>query len=125
MQVIKNENIRPFDIDNSLVLPKTKSDPADAIYVEVKDDVTGRPITMRVHEPMVRLLREEHSRGSHVIVWSRSGFAWAKAVVEALDLCYPDRLTIMSKPLVYFDDMDVSTWLKDRVYLTPETQYKK
>ncbi len=124
MQIIQSEAIRPFDVDGTLILTKTLQDPPGSRYVEVYDKVEDKRIVVRVHEPNVRLLLEELSRGSHVIVWSRSGYEWAKAVLDAMNIDH-ERLLVMSKPLVYFDDMEVTEWLKDRVFLSPDAPYKK
>jgi hypothetical protein len=124
MRIIKSENIKPFDIDNTLILPIDPSKVSTGRIVDVYDAITKRFIRMQVHEPNVRLLIEEAHRGAYIIVWSRSGYEWAANVIRALDLV-PQVNLVLSKPLVYFDDMDVSQWLKDRVYLTPETRYKK
>lgn len=122
MKVVKNERIVPVDIDDTLVMhqnydniafPKSIRDPyEDCKYVEVWPNL-----------PMIKIMKEEHKRGSFVIVWSKGGFAWAEAVIKALQLEeYVDM--IMSKPFVYLDDKDVGEWLKDRVYLKPTTIYK-
>lgn len=127
MFVLKSELIRPFDVDQTLVLEPTKNDPPDAKYVMVEDPLIDddlRYIRRRIHEPMVRLLREEHQRGATVIVWSRSGWEWARNVLCALGIDYNQRLIVMSKPLVYFDDCDIGEWLKDRVWLDPNFPYK-
>ena len=80
-------------------------------------------IKVGVHEPMVRLLKEESHRGSHIVVWSRGGYEWATNVLKAL--CIEDYVDqVMSKPSAYFDDKDISEWLKYRVYLKPDTIYK-
>jgi hypothetical protein len=121
--VIRSELIRPFDVDDTIILHGEKGHPEYAT-VDIYDTIEGKTITFRVHEPMVRLLREEHSRGGFIIVWSRSGFAWAETVVKALGLSDKVHL-IMSKPLVYFDDSPVENWMKDRVYLSPDAHYKR
>jgi hypothetical protein len=122
-QVIKSESIRPFDVDDTIILHGDKGH-AEYKTVEVPDRVEGKTLTFRIHEPMVRLLKEEHARGSYIIVWSRSGYQWAHDVVKALGL--EDKVhLIMSKPMVYFDDSPVENWMKDRVYLSPDAHYKK
>lgn len=120
MKIINNENISPFDVDETLVChdPLTCSN-----KVYISDRVSGKLMLFGINEPMVRLLREEKDRGSYVIVWSRAGHAWASAVVKALELedCVD---LILTKPRVYFDDKPVDFWMKDRVYLEPGTKYK-
>lgn len=119
-RVIKNESIRPWDVDDTLVLHNpSKSTPK----VDILDPQSNIFVSLGIHSAMVKLLKEEFSRGSYIIVWSRGGFAWAKAVVDALELNSYVHL-IMTKPLVYYDDKDVDTWMKDRVYLEPGTNYK-
>jgi hypothetical protein len=122
-QLVESESIRPFDVDGTLILPNNEEN-KHLRLVSVRDDVEEKEIEFRVHEPMVRLLLEEHARGSFVIVWSRSGFAWAEAVVIALGLVGKVHL-IMSKPIAYFDDVPVEAWMKDRVFIEPSVQYKK
>lgn len=113
----------PVDVDDTLVMHKEPK--AYDITVTLEDPHhAGKFITLGVNEPMVKILKDEKSRGACIIVWSRSGYAWAEAVVRALDLVsFVD--FVFTKPLVYLDDSDVSSWLKDRVYLDPKTTYKK
>ena len=81
MITIKNEDISPFDIDQTLVLAKGTDVHKNNLRVDIYDPITKKFITMLVHEPMVRLLREQKHRGSYVIVWSRGGYEWAANVV--------------------------------------------
>ena len=124
MRINKNENVRPFDVDKTLIIPIDPKNPVPGRKVDVWDTITGNYIKMIAHEPMVRLLIEEFHRGSHVIVWSRGGFDWATAVIQALDLV-PFVHDVYSKPTIYFDDVPVEKWLTDRVYLEPDMIYKR
>ena len=121
MIVTKSEQIRPFDVDGCLigeyVKGKTKR------YVDVMDPVTKRYIRASVNPAMVRLLKEEHHRGGHIKVWSRSGWEWARNVVIALGLETKVH-EVLSKPLVYFDNEPVKNWLRDRVFIDFDTSYK-
>lgn len=123
MQVNKSEQVRPFDVDNCLISydyqPKK-----GMIAADVVDPVTGKNIRVRVNKAMVRLLREEYQRGGHIKVWSRSGWEWARNVVQALELV-PYVHEVLSKPIAYFDDTDVSEWMKDRVFIGPDVKYKE
>ena len=115
---------RPFDVDGTLVVNPSKDDPPGSSYIEIYDLVDDRHIKMRVNRAMVRLLKEERSRGSHIIVWSRSGHAWASAVVLALAL--EDLVDdVYDKPMVYFDDLDAANWMKDRVFIGANERYKE
>lgn len=121
MKIIENEYIVMVDVDETLVMHDIS---ATGELLDVKDPLRDRQIKMRINGPMVRLVQEEKARGAFIVVWSRGGRAWATAVVEALKLEESVDL-IMAKPMTYFDDKDVSDWLKYRVYLTPDTIYKK
>lgn len=124
MRVVENENTKPFDVDDTLVMNVDPNDPDKGRTVQILDPVTRKFLKMRVHEPNVRLLEEEKHRGAYVIVWSRGGYEWAASVVLALGL--QDKVDeVMSKPMVYFDDKPVDDWMKYRVYLDPDTRYKK
>lgn len=120
--VIANENIKVCDIDDTLIITKTGL--LEHRHVDVLDPVNGTMLTFRVHEPNVRLIKEELQRGAHVLVWSRGGWNWANNVISALGIDSKN-ITVLSKPLVYFDDKDVQHWLKDRVWLDPDVPYKK
>jgi hypothetical protein len=113
---------RPFDVDDTLVFPFSANMPGPK--VKIYDVITDKYLTMTANESMIRLMKEEKHRGGHIIVWSRGGEEWARNVVVALKL---DDIvdTTMDKPLVYFDDLDVSEWMKDRVYIPPTVSYKK
>lgn len=118
---IANENVRPFDCDGCLIVDKDKSD----LVVDVVDPIDpAKVIKVGVNKPMVRLLREECARGSYIVVWSRGGHQWASNIVYALKI--EDCVSlILSKPIVYFDDIPVQEWLKDRVFIEPHVKYKE
>lgn len=120
MLVVKNELVRPCDVDGTLVIhDHTKCHKT----VQVFDPATKKWLTMGVNVNMVRLLVEEKHRGGYVIVWSRGGYEWAKNVVLALNLENVVDL-VMSKPLAYYDDTPVKKWMKDRVFIEPNVIYK-
>jgi hypothetical protein len=122
MKVITKEHTIFIDVDDTLVMHE-KEKTENGVYISVKDPIENRSIKLRVNEPMVRLLKEEHHRGSYIVVWSRGGWEWAQNVIVALGLGTKVDL-VMSKPLAYFDDKPVEEWLKYRVYLSPDTPYK-
>ena len=120
MIITKNEDIAPFDIDSTLVLPYNQEHGA---IVKILDPVTGGYIVQRRHDAMIRLVKEARQRGSYVLVWSRGGWEWAQNVIKALEL-EPYVHQIMSKPRASYDDTPVENWLKDRVYIEPGIEYK-
>ena len=122
MKITKNEYITFWDCDHTLIFPTTPIVPGRK--VQVYDAITKKFLTMIANESMIRLMKEEKHRGSHIVVWSRGGYEWAANVVRALDLVpYVDE--VKTKPLAYMDDLDIGDWLKYRVYIPPTTAYKK
>jgi hypothetical protein len=122
MKIVKNEYVIFVDVDHTLIFPTEPKVPG--ISVQVLDPVTQKWISMTGSRPMIRLLKEEKHRGAHVVVWSRGGYEWAANVIRALDLVpYVDE--VISKPVAYMDDIPINKWLKHRIYLPPETIYKR
>jgi len=121
MRVNKNEHTVFFDVDDTLIVHHTLE--TAGRLVSILDPVNGGYLQFREHTSMVRLLKEESQRKSHIVVWSRGGWEWARNVVLALGL---DHMVhqVMTKPTVYFDDKDISEWLRYRVYFEPGTDYK-
>lgn len=123
MKIVQNERVIMCDVDDTLVMHRPIfREHADAVILE--DPIEDGEIVLQINRPMVRLVKEEFERGSYIVVWSRGGYDWATSVVRAVGLIEYVHL-VMTKPFAYFDDKDVSTWMPDRVYLTPETKYKK
>lgn len=123
MQVLNKESVVFCDVDDTLIMTSEESPKNPAVQVIVVDPLTEVQLRFRKNFPMIRLLEEEHRRGSTIIVWSRGGWEWAEAVIKALGLENKVQL-VMSKPMVYFDDRPIEEWLPYRVYLGPDTQYK-
>lgn len=123
MIVTKNENIRPVDVDGCLIY-NLPNDGEIHHAIDIVDPLdTSKRIRQGVNYNMVRLLKEEYQRGGHIIVWSRSGWEWARNVVLALGIeKYVHE--VKSKPLAYFDDTPVKKWMKDRVFIGPHEKYK-
>lgn len=122
MKVVKNEHTVFFDVDGTLIDFDSDFEGANETYV---DDpiVPGVQIAVYPNHANIRLLREEKHRGSHVVVWSRGGYAWAASVLIALGL--EDQVDeVMTKPFAYFDDIPIEKWLTNRVFLKPGTPYK-
>lgn len=130
MNVLKGENNVFCDVDGTLIyhVRQTSQLNVGETILNVQDPLdASKNIKVGVNRNMVRLLKEEYQRGSRVIVWSRGGWQWAQNVVKALDLGkrLERDIIIMSKPLVYFDDLPVEQWLQHRVFIEPATPYKR
>lgn len=124
MRVIANEVVDFFDVDGTLVMHEDPSTIPIGEEVRVYDSISRKTLILRANTPMIRLLKESDARGAFVIVWSRGGYQWARDVLVALNLIdHVDQ--VMSKPMAYFDDTPVASWLLNRVYLPPDTIYKK
>lgn len=124
MNIIKNENIEPYDVDNTLVMHQDVSTIPPGEKLLVYHTPTKKFVTVRINRPMVTLLKESFSRGFHVVVWSRGGWQWAVNVIKALDLV--DHVhEVMTKPTKIFDDTPVQEWCTDRIYLGPDVVYKQ
>ncbi len=126
MKVITNERPIPWDVDGTLIehirQTATYDHPEELVWV--KDTVRGKTVAVKRMEANIRLLEEEFSRGAYVIVWSRSGNQWAKEVIKALRLTKKVHL-VLTKPIVYVDDLPVEEWMTTRVFLPQGTLYKK
>lgn len=126
MRIVANEKTVFIDVDETLVhhISQKYSVAYGHNTLSVKDTVRGGDIRVLINRNNIRLLEEEFARGSYIVVWSRGGHAWATEVVKALGLTKKVH-QVMTKPLVYIDDKDVSEWLPYRVYLKPDEIYKK
>jgi hypothetical protein len=110
-RVTKNENIVYFDVDETLV--KWVKSPGEAYIVA---NYFGERVNLAQHEPHVRFLKSLKERGFYIIVHSGNGWAWAKQVVELLNLNeFVDE--IKSKPSKVVDDTPYENWMPPRIYI--------
>jgi hypothetical protein len=115
-QVLDNEQIYMFDVDDTLICWDDKYfGPAEG-RVAVTDPYDGVTVYLKPHSRHVKLLTQMAGRGRFVIVWSQSGAQWARAVVDALGIQEHVRL-IMTKPQGYVDDLPCERWMRDRIFL--------
>lgn len=122
MQVINRENVIFFDVDDTLVLWDVEKHCRDTQSVLVIDPYDGIPVRLAVHEPHVKLLMNHKARGTVIVVWSQGGYAWAEAVINALGLTdFVD--LVMTKPRAYVDDLAVTAWMSERIYISPDSKW--
>lgn len=96
-----------FDVDDTLVgwgyaaTPNEKTIP-----------ITCRGITQHVvpHRKHIEQLKAHAARGHTIIVWTKGGWEWGKAVVEALSLTEFVHL-VVEKPEWYYDDKHPNEFL--------------
>lgn len=125
MNVIKNENIIFFDVDDTLLLFNEELMPRKGKRnrVMIRNPYSKCLVSAVKHDANIALLREKLSRGYHVVIWSLSGYAWAESAARALNLEH-ENLIIMNKPMAYVDDLQIEEWLPKRIYLDAKVRYK-
>lgn len=134
MNVVKNEVIVCFDVDDTLVL--WGKGPGSAYYdsyEKYKNGLTYSPNPLiefinpydsslnylKPHIRHIELLKQYKGRGFYVRVWSAGGWEWAESVVKTLGLeDYVD--SVETKPSKYVDDLQAAEVLGVRVYIKDE-----
>jgi phosphoserine phosphatase len=126
MQVIENEQVICFDVDDTLVKwgdnymhpHKNKAGTIDAI--DFIDPYDNSVLYLIPHLKHIALLKKMKGRGYYVRVWSAGGVKWAEAVIRKLELeSFVD--SVETKPIKYVDDLiTVSDILGSRIYLQQE-----
>ena len=115
MQVVENENMVCFDVDDTLVMwniPPGREGECTLF------NNFGFAEWLLPHKPHIELLKSFKVRGQFVVVWSQGGYQWAREVVKHLGLEeYVD--LVMSKPKWIVDDLPPSAWTK-RSYMDLE-----
>lgn len=102
-----------FDVDDTLVLWDMEDDP-DAIEFRCY----GQTHRLVPHKKHIEILKRHKEDGYKIIVWSAGGEAWARTIVDTLDLGDYVDYTI-SKPDWFYDDsppryfMHKHRWLFD------------
>jgi phosphoserine phosphatase len=119
MRVITKESTMFFDVDDTLIIWDVKPEDTDLVVVE---DPNGKSITLKVHRPHLTLLKYHYARGSHVVVWSQGGYAWAASIVKALGIQrYVHQC--MTKPRAYVDDLPAMKWMGDHINLDSNSKW--
>jgi FMN phosphatase YigB (HAD superfamily) len=114
MQVIQNDHIVCFDVDDTLVMWVWDQ------YERQQLEESGNLIQIHKgqfstlvspHKEHIELLKRYKAKGKFVIVWSQSGYDWASTVVKALGLEEHVDL-VLTKPEKYVDDLDANEWME-------------
>ena len=107
MVVVDSDKVAFFDVDDTLILWDYKGEAEE--YVQIGEE------RVVPHKKHIEILKQFHSRGQMVVVWSQGGWRWAETVVEKLGLKeYVD--VVMCKPAWYFDDIPAKEWMGKRYY---------
>ena len=117
MQVIKNELTIFFDVDDTLVMWQGNPYQPGEGKVQIHDpnDKDDPYRFLYPHKRHINFLKKCHNRGYSITVWSNGGWAWAEAVVKALEL--EDYVTkVESKPLKIVDDLPYNETFPNRLY---------
>ena len=106
---VKKTNLPKFDnpvfidCDDTLILWDISEFPKESQVVINKDWGEDDPTKIVIHQKNVNLVRKFAKLGYDIIIWSRTGRAWAEAVAK---LCGVSKYVsaYMSKPNFYIDD---------------------
>lgn len=110
MQIIENEHISCFDVDQTLFMH------TPGYLFNIVNPYTNTPMVGMINNGHVELLKQHKARGMFIIVWSKAGAQWANAVVKKLKLEeYVD--LILTKPDKYCDDLTGDKILGEHIYL--------
>jgi hypothetical protein len=120
MKTIKNEMNVYFDCDDTLVMWGETKQREKCIIIT--DPYDGAQHYLLPHAGHIKVLKDRKARGATIHVWSASGYMWAEAVVRALKLeKYVD--FVLSKPVMYVDDLQAHEILGERLYLGKNSSY--
>src|ERR1700677_2822537 len=84
MKIINKESTVFFDVDDTLVMWKEQKGPTAKITIV--EPHYGDEVLLTPHSGHIKILKDRKARGSFIVVWSAGGYAWAEAVVKALNL---------------------------------------
>ncbi len=120
MTIIESEQVLGCDIDQTLLMwgvdyvgHKTVSfyDPYEKAYKVVV-----------IHQANIKVLVDRLERGATFLVWSASGFAWAKEALKALGIRHHN-IIVLSKPIGYLDDKKCSDWMGEQIFLPLDSKW--
>jgi FMN phosphatase YigB (HAD superfamily) len=101
-----------FDVDDTLVKWNSALPPEKMLEIKDEEGFIGY---YEVITPHVEAIKGHFEKGHEVFVWSQGGAEWAECVVKALNIDYYVT-AVMDKPLAYYDDLEASWWMCNRIY---------
>lgn len=111
--MITNDRVVYFDVDDTLVLWDVnlcKKYEHECREFQIPND--RGPVTLLPHKGNISDLIKYSESGYTVIVWSLGGGPWAREVVKKLGLD-AHVAACLSKPEVYYDDLDFAVWMRE------------
>jgi hypothetical protein len=122
MIVFGTEQLLCCDIDGTLLMWGKEYQRAGNKTVFI-DPYTDKQVSVTVNRANFKVFKDRLTRGAKFIVWSQSGFPWAKACMEALGFQDNPNIIVTSKPIAYIDDKECSKWMGDHVNLDMNDAY--
>lgn len=123
MIVLETEQLLCVDIDNTLLMWGTAYEHDRTKRCAFVDPYNGNVSYVNVNSANLKIFKDRLKRGAKFIVWSQSGWQWAKACMESLSLNDNENIIVTSKPIAYLDDKPCQEWMGDRVNLDMNDAY--
>ena len=111
---VKSDKMIYVDCDDTLVMWDLSKYP-DLRTVELS---CYGPVTLRVNDKNVNLVKKLAKLGYSIVVWSQTGWEWAEAVSKAVGIAEHSVL-YLTKPRYHLDDLPSSAWCGDRLWRDP------
>jgi phosphoserine phosphatase len=94
------------------------------VYIDVDDTLVRSVGAKRIPMPIViERVRNLHSGGAILYLWSSGGAEYARATAEELKIT-PCFAAFLAKPTHILDDQRISEW-RDLVYVHPNEDFPK
>lgn len=120
---IDTEYLLTCDVDETLIgwdkVGNLRLTTKGVDFIDPYDGFTKQVIPQNAN---IKILKNHLERGATVIVWSKSGYKWAKAALKAVNINHP-RIFISPKPIGYIDDKPCQEWMGERIFLPPGDPY--
>jgi hypothetical protein len=123
-QVIKSEQLICVDVDDTLLLWNAPIFDQTNSMIPFENPYNGGTYMVAAHWPHITVVKQRLARGATIILWSASGFAWAKAAAEACGIS-GENLICASKPSFYIDDKPASAWMGEPMFMNPKDMWAR
>jgi hypothetical protein len=123
MRVLNTEQLLCCDVDGTLLMWGTEWCNDREKRAFFTDPYNGNVATVNINTANLKIVRDRLARGATIMVWSQSGWQWAKACVEALGLEDEEKVVVTTKPLAYIDDKTCEKWMGDHINLDMNDAY--